>query len=201
MAGVTGDFGKLARLIGSSKQLSSPGFRRDLYRNLAEEARSLVVEAFEKSEDPYGNPWKPSRQKRRGGRGYVTRGRGQILRDTSRLLGSLNSGIRTTGNGFSISTNVVYANVHNSGGLVRVKPGVQAHHADTGAFLRRRQGSTRQRDVQAQGRAPAVRISFRQAGIWRMPRRMFIPPASNIGPKWEKGFREVINAAVAEVFL
>jgi phage gpG-like protein len=195
---LVGDFRKLAHLIRSTGQLGSREWRTGLFRALAEEGRSLVVEAFEDSVDPYGTPWKPSRQRARPGPGWVIRGRGQILRDTGVLLSSIHS--RATPRGFTLSTNVPYAAIHNFGGEVRVKPGVQAHEAGTGRFIRRTQASTRRREVQVEGRARSVRVSFRGASSWQMPRRMFIPPAENIGPRWGKALQDAIREAVEEAF-
>ena len=81
---------------------------------LAQKARSLIVQQFETSKDPYGNPWKPSvakKSKREPTARVKTAG--QILRDTNHLMNSFNA-VPTAG-GFTVSSNVKYAAIHNYG--------------------------------------------------------------------------------------
>lgn len=108
MAGVKGDFRKLGALVDALSVSSAKRFRREALEACAETARTFILESFEKSRDPHGNRWKPSRD-RKGN----TKGVGQILRNTNRLMNSLRWSVRA--NGFSIDTSVAYAAVHNWG--------------------------------------------------------------------------------------
>ena len=76
---------------------------------LAERARSLVVEEFQTSVNPYGREWKASWDKREN----HWKTAGQILRDTGRLLNSIRGFVTSTG--IRVSTNVIYARTHNEG--------------------------------------------------------------------------------------
>lgn len=117
MAGVSGDFDKLRKVIGSMKGLKANGARR-VTKQLALETQELVFKCFDLSRDVYGVSWKPIRYRV-----------GKILEDTRRLKNSINSTM--TGNtGFMIHTNAVYARIHNFGGEIEFKARVQfGHHA------------------------------------------------------------------------
>lgn len=102
MSGVTGDFARANRVIAGFERMFMRGFMEHLTEALAETALDEVLTCFERSVDPYDRPWAQLRYRD-----------GQILVDTARLRNSLH--YRVTGHTFVISTDVVYAAVHNYG--------------------------------------------------------------------------------------
>lgn len=106
MGGIKGDFEALADLKRRIESISKPSFRMQLTRGLAEEARTQVHEGFRREEDPEGVPWKPSWSP-------------NTLRDTGRLRNSIAS--HAYPGGFTLSTNVKYAAVHQYGAVIRAK--------------------------------------------------------------------------------
>lgn len=100
--GVTGDFGKLKRLRAGFEGMKTQGFKAGLCRQMGEHSRDLVLQCFENARDPYGNAW--ARLKYR---------RGRPLRLTGRLYNSITT--RSSAQGWSVSTPVIYAATHNYG--------------------------------------------------------------------------------------
>jgi phage gpG-like protein len=170
-SGVYGDTKRLDGIFKGLGLIESPVFRAALNRQLAEEARAQVVESFERSEDPYGRPWKPS------GRG------GQTLRHTGRLLSSI-APSWISHSGFRLSTNVKYAAIHNYGGIIKAK-------TSKGLRFQIRIGTT---FIGARGkrlkRTLALKRWVRLMQV-RIPRRTFIPIDGRLGKRWTRAFREV----------
>jgi phage virion morphogenesis protein len=194
--GVRGDFDKLRDLIHSTELLGSKTWKRELFRSLAEEAQDLVNDAFEQSRDPYGASWPASEQRRRGKgeRGVTRRGRGQILRDTNRLYSSIHS--RPSASGFVISTNVPYAAIHNFGGKVSL-----AERTELRAYkVTGRDKRTRVSLFGTKARRKVVTAVHAKARTVTVPRRMFIPPADNMGPVWTERLTATIRNAAMGVF-
>lgn len=172
MGGVRGDFGELQRLSFAFGGLGSIEFRLGLATNLAEESRTQVIFGFRNSVDPYGNPWKPLRSRD-----------GQPLRDSGRLQNSVSARPHVTERGFTISTGVKYAAVHQYGATIRAKNatitigGAGSDGQDMVTFgkpmLRFRVGGARPR---TKGRWVA------KAQV-TVPRRQFIPEG-DVGPRW-----------------
>lgn len=101
MAGVkfSGDTMKLLKLIGQFDSINTRRFRRDVNGKLAATALELANDGFERSITPYGQRWRNPKYRK-----------GQPLRDTGRLQGSLRA--KSTSETFSITSNVVYAAPH-----------------------------------------------------------------------------------------
>ena len=87
--------------------LGKAGVKR-VSRAVAEEAKTLIDDGFAKGQAPDGRRWP----------GLVAR-KGQPLRDTGRLQRSLAP--VDTGKGFRVSTNLVYARLHQYGGKIKAK--------------------------------------------------------------------------------
>lgn len=190
--GLSGDFGKLKQIVSRLERFAAPHFKRELFQVMAEDARGLVVDAFTESKDPYGQDWKPSRQRHKGG-GVEIRGKGQILRDTGRLLNSINS--RANANGFVIGTNVVYAAIHNFGGQIHHNAASQFRRYAVGRNDKRKQislNSKRAKSVRTVASIPEHDVG--------MPRRMFIPPVEGLPREWADMIRRDVTEAVQAAF-
>ncbi len=117
MAGVTGDFEALENMVAKMRAIGGAGpladqFRHELLTNCAEAARGELENSFISSIDPYGRPWKP-----------LTSRTGKPLLDTGILASSWTRGgsFPITTNGFLVETNLIYAALHQYGGIVRAK--------------------------------------------------------------------------------
>jgi len=106
--GLSGDFGKLGKLIRQMDQLGSR--KPELLRDLAAEGLARVQEGFEQGRAPDGSTWAP-----------LALRQGQPLLDTGRLRSSITYAL--TSSGFSLGTAVAYASIHQYGGTIRAKSG------------------------------------------------------------------------------
>jgi phage virion morphogenesis protein len=158
---VKGDFKGLEDLRRRFAALSTPVARVGLAKALAEEARHQVQEGFRASRDPYGRPWKPLASRS-----------GQPLRDTGRLMGSLTSKTATvaTERGFTVSTDVKYAAVHQYGATIVAK---------NAPYLRFRVGGARPR-------SGGQWVSKKQVTV---PRRQFMPE-DTVPQGWVSAFND-----------
>lgn len=87
------------------------GNHQDLYDELADILLAGTHDRFDRGIGPDDRPWKQSwRAKSQAG---------QTLRDTGRLRNSIR--IKLSKNGFSLATNLVYAPIHQFGGVIRPK--------------------------------------------------------------------------------
>ena len=105
LAGSEDALGALGEAAG---RLESP---RPLYDEIG---AALVVSTqarFETEQDPEGNPWAQSLRARLEG--------GRTLTDTARLVGSLTH--EATDAGLAVGTNVIYAAIHQLGGVIKAK--------------------------------------------------------------------------------
>jgi phage gpG-like protein len=161
MGGVkmSGDFAKLQRLIRGMEKLAAGRFIAGATRALGEEALNQVQESFAAGRSPYGRKWK----------GPSSRPGGQPLRDTGRLMNSFS--LRFSPTNFTLSSNVIYAAIHNYGGTIRP---VRAK----ALFFRVGKGP----------QAPFVRTQ--EVSI---PQRQFLPSSSqHLGRRWSRAFRDVL---------
>lgn len=106
MAGVSGDFAALRRMVKGLNALAKPATRKELNLQLAEEARHLVLECFTAERSPSGVRW-PAMKSRSG----------RMLRDSGRLFNSITR--TASARGFRVFTPVKYAAVHNYGAVIR----------------------------------------------------------------------------------
>ncbi len=170
-ASFRGDFVKLAKLAQGLERLTGVAWRRALTKNLAQEAHAQVQECFMQSRDPYGKAWPPLQSRV-----------GEPLRDTGRLMNSLRASSSTAG--FTISTPVLYANVHNQGATLTAKPRTNIHRR-SGRFMSREAAGRRR---------TAVRVSYSPEYSFTIPRRQFIPDADRHLPaSWREGFLAVFR--------
>jgi phage gpG-like protein len=148
-------------------------------KNLAAEALTQLQLGFRESRDPYGEGWKPPRWRA-----------GKPLLDTGRLRNSFTYAITATG--FHIGTNVIYAAIHNYGGIIKPKKGralrvpvpVQGP-APLGA---------------GKGRAQGIGHEFLFLGAVRIPRRQMVPSKGNLGPIWTPALTRAAQAVVKKFF-
>lgn len=106
MAGVSGDFAALRRMVKGLNALAKPATRKELNLQLAEEARFHVMECFTRERAPNGRRWKPLQSRA-----------GRALRDTGRLFNSITR--TASSRGFRVFTTVKYAATHNYGAVIR----------------------------------------------------------------------------------
>lgn len=154
--GVTGDFRGLEDLRAKVAHLASGGGRRDLNRVLAAQADKLISDGFRQGRDPCGQPWKP-----------LTSRTGQPLRDTGTLLNSL--GPKATAEGFTVSTAVKYAAVHQYGAVIKPKT------AKALAFRTRGAPTKSNRRGKLSGFVFAKSVTI--------PQRQYMPEG-DVGPIW-----------------
>lgn len=184
MGGISGNWKpKMQELQKSLKGLQSSAFKATLYRQLSREALTQVTMSFDRERDPYGRMWVPSLRAIKQG--------GKTLSNSGRLRNSFRAG--SSSRSFSISSSVVYAAIQNYGGSVTHGPGVRAHNADTGAFLRKSSRTTAQPENQLQGRR-ATRVSFAKAYSAHLVGRPFLPRNGDLGPVWTPAFWSVATA-------
>ncbi len=110
---VTGPFAAFDHMVRTIEALGFKGpqgeqFRHELLTNCAAAAHSELENSFIQSIDPYGNPWRP-----------LSSRTGKPLLDTGILAASWKFPI--TRDGFVVETNLVYAGIHQYGGIVRAK--------------------------------------------------------------------------------
>ena len=161
---VSGDFAGLEKLRKAMASLATPEAKRGMSVALAGTATTLVQRTFQRSTDPYGKQWKP-----------LSSRDGIALRDTGRLMNSLTRVPAATASGFTISTGVRYAAVHQYGATIKAK---------TNKGLRFRVGGPR-------GRGQWVRKQR-----VTIPRRQFMPEGQ-IGPVWRADLEATANRVMA----
>lgn len=146
----------LGQLTRKLEQLARKGtLPQGLHQNLAQEARKQVFDEFKSGRDPYGKPWPAT-----------LRG-GVILAKSGRLRNSLRPVATSTG--FTITTPVIYAAVHQHGARIEAVRAKNLRFKINGQWVSKR----------------AVII----------PRRQFLPErdTGGLGPVWTPAFRRVIN--------
>jgi phage virion morphogenesis protein len=171
MTGVTGDYKGLQSLTEKFDVLASGKFREKLSKRLAMAAKHEVQSEFNGERDPYGERWKPLKNpsKKRGGLSA------KILQDTRRMRNSLvaSSAYAADVGGFTISTNVEYAAIHNYGG--HIPP-----HSTWNNFGKGRRATWNN-------------------GI-TIPKRQFLPSEGRLGPIWTDAFKRETEAFVNDLF-
>ena len=167
---VTGDFRKLEDLIRRTRSLGDRRFRAEMSQQLGHEALALTQNCFEAERDPYGRRWPPLKNPGRRRRG------GRILRDTARLVSSIN--MQSSHASFRLQTSVRYAAIHNFGGSVGRSRGQFNYH--------RRKGRKAGRFVRAG--TVGAKVSYAKPYSIGIPRRMFIPEPGRIPPRWQAAF-------------
>lgn len=179
-AAMRGDSARLGMLVRKMRGLSDPRFRTALSRGLAEESVKLANDSFRQQRDHFGKAWKPA-----------LRG-GQTLRDKGTLQRSITySGVSPSG--WSLSSGLVYARIHNEGGTIRAKTAkglrfmVDAGHDIATARTNRKTRRTSYRRRKAVARKKMVIVQS-----VTMPRRSFIPSKTNggWGPIWADALRQ-----------
>lgn len=156
---VTGDFAELAALRAKLARVGQDGLKR-VSKQVAIEAQALVTDSFARGVSPDGVAWAPLKVRA-----------GQPLRDTGRLLASLTP--QDTGSGFVISTDVVYAALHQQGGTIRTKRKRALYSAKAGRFF-------------------GVSVTI--------PARPFLPTGDTLPASWVGPLTETIDEALEAFF-
>jgi len=102
MAGVSGDFTGLARLINRVNLVATPQWQASLCQGMGAAALKQLMDQFRDSRDPYGNAWKPLRLRA-----------GKPLLRTGRMRASATVVPRP--DGFELVIGAQYAPVHQYG--------------------------------------------------------------------------------------
>lgn len=132
-----------------------------------------------------------------------TRPGGHILLDTGQLRRSIQS--RTTENSITFFTTLPYAEIHNDGGEIVVTAKMKRffwakYYEATGAFGRKKDGSTRKDKKTAQLTTEAEFWKFlalmKVGRSIRIPRRRFL----GTSPEVEQTVREIIEENITEYF-
>jgi phage gpG-like protein len=165
--GIKGDFDALGELREQVKELSRASTRSTFSKLCGASALQLLQREFETSTDPTGKAWAP-----------LKRRDGQPLLDTGRLRNSFGITHANSG-GFTLGTNVLYAEVHQSGATIEHPPRVNAHNR-RGRFVARSKTSRIKR---------AVRISYTGTFTTKIPARPMVPE-NELPPRWQKAFED-----------
>jgi len=128
MAGIKGELAKLSRLSRQIKGLSEAKWRAAAGKAMGATALKLVADGFRLQHDPQGKPWKPlatrTQARRRKGRSKAKRKKkNKILLNTGRLRASFSA--KPSSGGFTVSSNAVYAAVHQFGHTFKRGTGTQ----------------------------------------------------------------------------
>lgn len=179
---VKGDFARLNRLSASLRKASLVA-RKDVLKLFAADVGNEVYACFASSRSPYGEVWPPLKHpgpRRRGG---------QPLLDTARLRNSIRAAATATG--VQVTSNVVYAGLHNYGGEVR-----QAERSE----LRRYRITGKDRRTRVGLNSRAARSVRKGVSIgakeFTVPKRQYLPDETRGLPfRW----RELLRLAADEV--
>lgn len=181
-----GDFGALQALIKNVANIERPATMRRLNKNLAQEARNQMVIGFEQMRDPYGVPWAKTK---RGG---------QILRDTGRMMNSVKPDADE--HSFNLSTNVVYAPVHQYGfsraPFSRVRGAKRAVNAE-GKPISKRVAARRKKLGLPVGMRTFKPATFGKGLV--IPQRMFLPAEGSVGIIWMTALEAVMRAHMLRI--
>ncbi|MDO4720471.1 MAG: phage virion morphogenesis protein [Peptostreptococcaceae bacterium] len=105
--------GNIEELLSALQRLSALD-RKRLNRVIAEALRESTIERFQNEEDPEGTSWQPS-LRAQGQNGSA----GKTLAKSGRLKSSLSA--HATDSGFAVGTNLIYAKIHQFGGVIAAK--------------------------------------------------------------------------------
>jgi len=156
-AGFTGDNAKLKKLIAGVELLAKGTSRLPLNRLLAHEVLYRVQRCFEDSKSPFGKPWQS-----------LTVRKGLPLRDTGRLMNSFST--RAAPLSFTVSTNVKYAGIHNTGGTVK-----HAARTELRTYRETAKGKRTRVDTYSKAKRRVRTAVSVKAYSAVMPKRQFIP--------------------------
>lgn len=183
MSGVSRKVGHdLKDLRRKLRRLADGSAREKLKKNLLQELVEQVADGFRTGRSPEGYAlWKPSWRSRYEG--------GMPLSDTGRLRNSLTGEgaegfARTTALGFEVGSNLVYARIHNQGGVIKAK-NANALVFWTKAFTNVGRGG---RILKRAKRVGFDRVVVQQVTI---PTRQFLPDKGILPERWREAFDDV----------
>lgn len=178
--GVTFDSTKLRDLKRAIRGLGTPSFRTDANRLCAVTALSMIEEGFSASKDPYGNPWRPLKDRV-----------GLPLLDTGRLRSSYST--RADSTGFTVSTNVAYAAIHNFGGTVSRGARTELRRYTSGSKRRRL-------SLYSGNKRSLLATANHQAATGTIPQRQMVPDSGRLPQSWKDAFGVVLEQLLQRRF-
>ena len=155
---VTGDFAALAAIQRKLETIGREGAKR-VAKQVALEAKALTAEGFTRGVAPSGQAWAPLKTRS-----------GQPLRDSGRLASSIT--LEQTALGFTLSTSVAYADVHQRGATITAKKAKSLY-------------------------SPALRVFFGKTVT--IPARPFLPEG-DLPAAWDARLTEAAEEAVEALF-
>jgi phage gpG-like protein len=197
ISGVRGDFAKLTRSIQGLQRFQAD-WRKDLSKVLAATAKAEVLRGFREQVDPYGNKWAPLAPSTLAGRRPGRRTKGfigplegaKILQNSGRLRRSFVAVGEP--DGVRISTNVIYAGVHQYGHTfpprLSAHP-VTIHFGKNGKIIGRR----------GKGAPARSWTGHITTGRRTVPQRQMIPMGRG-GLRWNAAFQRDTKAFFAQRF-
>lgn len=184
MSGVRGDYSKLRELIQGVGKLSRTG-RRDVVKVFSAAFMRRTDLCFQRSSTPYGEAWPPLKVRK-----------GMPLLDTGRLRNSVVAGTRPRADGVYVSSNVVYAAIHNYGGSVSHSARVQPRNARGNRFASRKEAGKTKASHKRLGVAK-TRVSFIGAHDVGIPKRQFLPdPSRDLPWSYAKDLQDSAKAVI-----
>lgn len=184
MARVSGDFGRLRRLIDDLKKVGAGGMiEARVSQELAAASMKLIADGFRKERDPYGDAWAPLKHRN-----------GKILRDTGRMAASANAQPRP-GGGVVAQISTGYAKYHQAGAKLRRRARLQATAGNR--FVSAAKAAKLKKSKKGRASLRYIRLS---ASEGTLPRRMMVPdPRRGLGPIWSKAYQRVARKTIREL--
>lgn len=188
--GIRGDFSKLTRTIQGLQKLQTD-WRKELARTLADTAKAEVLRQFRDQVDPYGKAWAPlaastiAGRRTRRPRGFIGPLAGpKILENSGRLRRSFKA--RGEADGIRISTNVIYAGVHQHGHTFQASSnmGQRLMVFKNGRFAKL--GSSVGKGF-TKGSGYKFKMARQVFGERVIPQRQMVPEGA-AGPRWSAAF-------------
>ncbi len=97
--------------LKAMRGIEDPAARKELFSEIGSYLESSTQQRFIDEAGPDGKPWKQSLRAKDD--------EGQTLRDTGRLFGSITN--NATENQVEVGSNVIYARIHQLGGVIKPK--------------------------------------------------------------------------------
>lgn len=168
------------RTLAARLETLGPTVLQGAMKEAASNALDFVAEEFESGTDPYGAAWPKSAR--------ASKQSGQTLVDTARLRNSFTDEIGATG--FTVTSNVKYARIHNNGGEIKKKPRLATLHFEGRRFAKKTSKKIT--------RTLTTTIGDH---VINMPQRMMVPTGGQLPQKWATSFESTIRKHAARHLL
>lgn len=181
-----GGLGGLKQLRRRLEIMRGPQTRAGLAKAMGAAALKELQDGFRKSQDPYGNAWKPLARNR--ARNAKKGGSSKPLLDTGRLRRSFV--VNPSSSGFTIWTKTKYAPFHQYGTGGRAKESVRLQPVSKrGRFVKR----SKVGKMPKKAGATRVRALTFAAGSGKIPARMMVPSRSGGLGLWRAPMQGAAN--------